>query len=290
MNILNQTAPYTLFGIEDMDYNSSKIIVLPIPYDNTTSYKTGAREGPRAIIDASRYLESYNEELDTDISKIGIFTMEEMMPNVSSPKAMAEEIQKEVSIILNDSKIPLLLGGDHSISIGALGAIAESQKEFSVLHFDAHSDSRDSFMGSKYSHASVMARAKEVCSSCYSVGVRSIDKQGMKKDSGDILFRKDMHEKSIAEIVNVISNKIKKNVYLTVDFDVLDPSEMPSVGTPEPDGLRFYEIMSIIKGVFEHKNIIGLDFTELAPIPGMVAPNYLAAKLIYLTLGYAFSK
>lgn len=290
MDTLNQTAPYNLFGIEDTDYKSSKIIVLPIPYDSTTSYKTGTRDGPRAIIDASRYLEPYNEELNTDISKIGIFTMKEMMPNVSSPEAMAKEIRKEVSVILNDSKIPLLLGGDHSISIGALAAVAESGKEFSVLHFDAHSDSRDSFMGSKYSHASVMARAREVCDRCYSVGVRSINKEGMEKHSGDILFRKDMHGKSLGEIVDIISSKIKKDVYLTIDFDVLDPSEMPSVGTPEPDGLKFYELIFIIKEIFKHKNIIGLDFTELAPIPGMIAPNYLAAKLIYLILGYALLK
>ncbi len=288
MNTLNQTAAYNLFGIEDANYDSSKIIVLPIPYDNTTSYKTGTREGPHAMIDASRYIELYNEELNAEVDQIGIYTLEEMMPNVSSPEIMSKEIHKEVSIILDDSKIPLLLGGDHSISIGAISAVSESRKDFSVLHFDAHADSRDRFMGSKYSHASMMARAREMCDSCYSVGVRSINKESMEKYSDEILFRKDMHKKSEKEIVEVISDNIKKNLYLTIDFDVLDPCEMPSVGTPEPDGLKFHKLLSIIKEVVSGRNIIGLDFTELNPIPGMVAPNYLAAKLIYLTLGYSF--
>ncbi len=288
MSVLNRGTPHNLFGIEDQDYGSSRIAVLPVPYDGTASYRTGTREGPHAMIEASRNIELYSEELGSDISKIGIFTLEEMLPNVSSPDAMVKEVENEVSAILDDSKVPLIIGGEHSISIGAISALARSSNGFSVLHMDAHSDSRDTFMGSKYSHACIAARARELCGSCYSVGVRSIDEGSAKRYDDTILLRKDMHHMSMDEIADRISKNTNDNIYLTVDLDVIDPAEMPSVGTPEPDGLTFHELSLIFSKVLTHKRVIGLDFTELSPIPGMVAPDYLAAKLAYLTIGYAF--
>jgi agmatinase len=281
--------PYTLFGIEGSSYEDAKVAVLPVPYDSTSSYKVGSREGPRAIIEASRNLEPYSEELGEAISdRIGIFTLEELAPDFNGPEGMVNRIAKEVGLILEDRKLPLLLGGEHTIAVGAVRAIAKSYDDFSVLHFDAHADSRDELNNTKYSHACVMARIREMCKSCYSVGIRSTDKESAKRYKNDTLYRKDMHKMGMKEIVDDILKHTKKKVYLTVDLDVIDPSEMPSTGTPEPDGLSFHEMAGILKGVLAKRDLIGADFTELSPAAGLVAPNFLAAKLIYLALGYAF--
>lgn len=288
MKILNAMPPYNLFGIEDQDYDKAKVVVLPIPYDSTSTYKVGSREGPHAIIEASRQVEFYSEELGRDISKIGIFTLDELAPDFDSPKKMVDRIAKEVSLILEDSKVPLLIGGEHTIAVGGVKAIAQKYKDFSVLHFDAHSDSRDEFFGTKYCHACIMARIREMCKSCYSVGVRSTTEELAKKHAASTLYMKDMRTMTTKQIVDSILKNTKKNLYITIDLDVLDPSEMPSTGTPEPGGMRYNDIKDILKGVLKERNLIGIDFNELCPIPGMHAPNFLAAKLIYQTLGYAF--
>ncbi len=288
MHVLNQTPPYNLFGIEEQDYDTAKVAVLPVPYDSTVSYRSGTRDGPRAIIEASRGMELYSEELDRDVSKIGIFTLEELAPDFSSPEGMVNRIKKEVDVLLRDSKFPILIGGEHTISLGAIKSIAENEKDFSVLHFDAHSDSRDEFMGAKVCHATVMARAREIVNKCFSVGVRSTDEKSAKDYEKDILFMKDMRGLGVNELAEIISKNTGKNIYLTVDLDVLDPSEMPSVGTPEPDGMRFRELAEVIGKLAKEKRFVGMDFTELSPIPGMIAPNYLVAKLIYLAIGSIF--
>lgn len=288
MKLLHAGPPYNLFGLEDSTYEKAKAVVFQIPYDSTTTYKSGARDGPHAVIEASRSIEFYSEELDFDISKIGIYTLDEIAPNLNSPEEMVKIIEKEVSQVLDDSKIPFLIGGEHTVAIGGIRAVAKKNKEFSVIQFDAHSDYRDEYAGSKFCHACVMARARDVCSSCFSVGIRSIDEESARKYGKDILYRKDMRKMSIDEIVNTIVKRTKSKVYITLDLDVLDPSEMPSTGTPEPDGLRFHELAAILKGVLAKKELIGMDFDELSPIGGMVAPNYLVAKLMFLTMGYAF--
>ncbi len=288
VRLLNSNAPYNLFGLEDQDYKKAKVVVLPIPYDSTSTYKVGSRDGPMAIIEASRNLELYSEELGRDVSKIGIYTLEELAPDFDSPKKMVERISKEVSMILEEKKLPLLLGGEHTIAVGAVDAISKHYREFSVLHFDAHSDSRDELMSTKYCHACVMARIREMCKSCYSVGVRSIDQMSAKLYGNDILFMKDMKKMSAKQIADKIIKRTKKNLYITIDLDVFDTSEMPSTGMPEPDGMRFGEMKEILSIILREKSLIGIDFNELCPIPGIAAPNALAAKLIYLTLGFAF--
>ena len=170
MKILNSMPEYNLFGLEQQDYDTAKVVVLPVPYDSTSTYKVGSREGPRAIIEASRHMELYNEELDEVTSdKAGIFTLEELAPDFNSPEGMVNRIAKEVSLILDDKKMPILLGGEHTIAVGAVKAFAKQRKDFTVLHFDAHADSRDEFFSTKYCHACVMARIREMCSSCYSI-------------------------------------------------------------------------------------------------------------------------
>ena len=287
MQILNSAAPYNLFGLEDQSYEKAKFVVLPVPYDSTMSYGSGSRDGPDAIIRASRHIELYSEELGFSPADAGIYTLEQLEPDVSGPEAMVKRIAREVSIIIDDGKVPLLLGGEHTVALGAVMAIANAGDDFSVLHFDAHSDSREEFMNSKYSHACVMARIRDMCKSTYSVGVRSIDEQGYSKYSKDILYMKDMRTMSDEAIVNSISKHIKENVYITIDLDVLDPSEMPSVGTPEPGGMRYTSLINILSGVLKGRKLIGADISELAPIPGMRAPDYLAAKLAYGLVGMA---
>ena len=286
MEILNALPPYNLFGIEEQNYKSARIVAIPIPYDSTTTYRSGTRDGPRAIIEASRNIELFSEELNRDVSKIWIYTTDEVAPDFSSPENMIKRIGKEIEPILNDKKMPLLLGGEHTITLGSLLALSKKEKDFTLLHFDAHSDSRDSFAGARYCHACIIPRANEFCKS-YSIGVRSVDEKTAKNNK-NILYMKDLHDMKTSEIINSINKNSSKSVYITVDLDVIDPTEMPSVGTPEPDGIYFRQLKEIIKGVAKLKRVIGMDFVELNPVPGFNAPNYLAAKLIYLSLGYLF--
>lgn len=288
MKLLHQLPPYNLFGIEDQDYSKAKVVAIPVPYDSTTSYKSGARDGPHAIIDASRNLELYDEEYKKEITEIGVYTTDEMQPSVGSPEETIGWIEKEIGLILDAKKLPLLIGGEHSIAVGSIMAVAKRNNDFSIIHFDAHSDYRDEYTGSRYSHACIMARARDVCESCYSVGVRSIDAESAKKYSNDILYMKDMQNLPADEIARIINKRTRQNVYITIDLDVLDNGEMPSVGTPEPNGMRFTHIDTVLRGILAEKNLLGMDVCELAPIPGIIAPNFLAAKLIFRTLEHAF--
>lgn len=290
MRILNATSPINLFGLEGQSYEKANFIAIPVPYDSTMSYGTGSRKGPMAIIEASRHMELYDEELNSNPSDAGVFTTEEIEPDVDSPEKMVRRISKEVGIVMDDGKIPILLGGEHTIALGGIYAASEHYKDVSVLHFDAHSDSRGEFMGSKYSHACIMSRARERCSKCVSVGVRSIDSESARLYKDSIIYMRDVRGGKISDISKRISDMLSKNVYLTVDLDVLDPSEMPSVGTPEPDGMRYNQITSILKLVLHGKRLVGFDISELSPIPGIVAPDYLAAKLAYSIVGYSRKK
>ena len=281
-------APYNLFGLEDQSYDSAKVVAVPVPYDSTTSYKAGARNGPMAIIEASRAVELYSEELGRKPSEASIFTTEELEPDVGSPERTVRRIEREIELIVADGKMPLLIGGEHTVALGAIGALAKAGKAFSVVHFDAHADSRQEFMGSKYSHACVAARARELARGVYSIGVRSTDEESAKLHSKDTLYMKDMRGMDAKTIADRIAARTEKSVYMTIDLDVLDPSEMPSVGTPEPDGMRFRQLVDVIAMLLRKKELLGFDVTELSPIPGQHAPNYLAAKLIYLIIGNSF--
>ena len=288
---LNQVAKHNLFGIDEQDYDAAKVAVLPVPYDATASYRTGARDGPDAIINASRNMELYSYELGKDISGIGIYTLPAMSPDVSSPENMIEGIKKEVGILLQDRKLPLLLGGEHTITLGALRAFKERNADFGVLCFDAHSDSRAELLGSRYMHGTVIARARELYPETFQVGLRSMDSAfATKADRQKALSQRELRGMGMRDAIEVIIDATPEKIYLTIDLDVLDPSEMPSVGTPEPDGLRFHELMQIIEELGQRKELVGLDVTELCPIPYLHAPDYLAAKLIYLTLGYFLSR
>ncbi len=290
MQPLNTLPKYNLFGLEEIEYEKAKVVVMPIPYDSTMSYQTGSRNGPRAIIAASRNMELYSYEIGADISEIGIYTTDELAPDFSSPENMIKRISKEVSLIIESNKIPILLGGEHTITIGALDAFKKSGKEISIVQLDAHTDSRDNLFGSKYMHATVMARAAEMFNNIVHVGIRSIDQEYAKTCNKERVFFADSLHENLDDVIKKVNKLTTKEIYLTIDLDVLDPSIMPSVGTPEPNGLSFAEATKFIKGISKEKNLVGFDIVELNPIPGIEAPNYTAAKLAYLTIGFFFKK
>jgi agmatinase len=289
MNLFNSEPPFNFLGFKKQNPKKSKVWVLPVPFEATVFNLGGTKEGPKAIIDASRNIEFFDEDLKKDISKIGIFTLPFLSLTKNSPKEAVFQIQKATEKILENKKFPVILGGEHTLTLGVALALKKFLKnDFSILQFDAHSDLRDEFEGTKYHHATFARRIVEdlkikICQ----VGIRAISKEEfefIKKENRVKVFYKRNYEKK--EILDFLTKK----VYLTIDLDALDPSIMPAVGTPEPEGLFFENILEIVKEVSKEKEILGFDVVELSPIPGFFAPNYLAAKLISKILGITFEK
>jgi agmatinase len=267
------------------DYNNSKIIILPVPYDETSTWMKGANKGPEAIIEASVYLELYDIETDKEVYLNGIYTAPQDEYN-KLPEIMVQQVKKKVSTYLKDNKFVVSLGGEHSISIGAIYAHLEKYPEMTVLQLDAHSDLRDEYHGSKYNHACVMARAIEKCEAVQ-VGIRSMDITEKKNIRPEKMFYcEDIIKKNnwMDEIIKELNN----NVYITIDLDVFDPSIMPATGTPEPGGMLWYDVLNLLKNVSDKKNIVGFDVVELCPNKFVKHSDFFAAKLIYKLLGYIF--
>lgn len=266
-------------------YENSEIAILPVPYDGTSTWIKGADRGPDAIIEASENMELYDIETESEVYRKGIATLEPVS-EASSPESMASEVERRMDAILNDRKFPVLIGGEHSVSIGAFRAMKKHYENFSVLQLDAHSDMRDSYEGSGHNHACVMARAKE-SATVMQVGIRSScteEKKNIERER--IIYA---HERIDSETwMYEVSQKLNDNVYVTIDLDVFDPAIMPSTGTPEPDGLQYREVVNLIQLINARHNIIGLDIVELCPNDNNKAPNFLAAKLIYQILSIKF--
>ncbi|MFH1780604.1 MAG: agmatinase [Candidatus Nealsonbacteria bacterium] len=271
--------PFNFLGLNDQDYGKARVAVFPVPYNSTTYWKSGTKDGPQAIIEASRHVELYDIETKRDASKQGIFTLELLEPSKNSPEETVARIKSVVDKLLQDGKFPMMLGGEHSITLGAVQAVRERFSDFSVLQIDAHSDLRDEFEGTKYHHACVMKRIKDLGLSITQVGIRSVSEG---EEIENVFFAPDVP-------VDKIISTLKDKVYLTFDLDGLDPSIMPSTGTPEPGGLLWYETLNLIKEVARRRKIIGADVVELDPIPGLTAPDFLAAKLVYKIISYLFN-
>ncbi len=265
--------------------SNSKIVVIPVPYDKTSTWIKGADNGPSAILEASANMELYDIETDSEIYKSGIYTASPVVESASSEKMM-NSVKNKVNNYIKKGKFAVVLGGEHSISIGSIKAHVENYNNLCVLQLDAHSDLRDSYNGSKYSHACVMARAREICP-IVQVGIRSIDSSEFKVMNKErVFFAKDIQKNKewVKGVVRLLSDK----VYLTIDLDVLDPSIMPSTGTPEPGGLLWYDILALLKEVIDKKELVGFDIVELCPNPANKAPDFLASKLLYKILSYKF--
>lgn len=264
---------------------SSKIVILPVPYDGTSTWGKGADRGPQAIIEASNNMEIYDIETDTEVHLLGIHTAEPVLES-SSPEAMTKAVYKEVKKYLNKNKFTVTLGGEHSVSIGAIQAHAEKYEDLTIVQIDAHADLRDEYLGSKYNHACVMARAREFAP-CIQIGIRSMSvEESYVVEPGRIFYARDINDNETwkYDMLSILSN----NVYITFDLDAFDPSIMPSTGTPEPGGLLWFQTIEILRRISEKSNIVGFDVVELAPNPDVKAPDFVASKLIYKLLTYKF--
>jgi len=278
---------YNFGGLEEKfsKYEGSNVLMVPVPYDGTSTWIKGADKGPDAILEASANMELYDIEYDTEFYTVGIHTCEPLGP-YSSPEVMSQEVYNFVKKHI-DNKFIVLLGGEHSISTGTIKAHAEAYDSLTVLQLDAHTDLRDEYEGSKYNHACAMARAKEYCPVIH-VGIRSQCTEELGSFNRDHIFYAHEIVNNKYWIEDVIDQIKTKNVYITIDLDVFDPSIMPSTGTPEPGGLHWYETLELLEQVHRKRNVVGFDVVELCPNEINKAPNFLAAKLVYKMIGYKF--
>jgi agmatinase len=267
-------------------YERAKFVVIPLPYDLTSTYQSGSRRGPGAILDASANMELYDEELRQETYKAGIHTLPFLDADARGPAEMMKSIRRTVAGIITDGKIPVMLGGEHSISFGAVQAVREAFPELTVLQLDAHADLREAYQGTPFSHAAVARRIAEICP-LVQAGIRS-----MSVEEAEFLATSPVKSYPADFILDggswceTICGDLQGDVYITVDLDVLDPAFMPATGTPEPGGIAWRDLIRLIRGVAQRCRIRGFDVVELAPIPGMVAPDFLASKLIYRIMGY----
>ncbi|HHD11183.1 MAG TPA: agmatinase [Deltaproteobacteria bacterium] len=262
--------------------------VLPVPYDFTTSYMGGARRGPAAIIDASMNMELYDEELECEPWQAGIETLTPLEVTTVGPEKMVQRVEAACTELLEKGcLIPVLLGGEHSITTGTIRALKKKYPALSVLQLDAHADMRESYQESPYNHACVARRISEVCT-LVQVGIRSLSTEEAEflgsTDRVNTYFAKDIVKEGMP-LEDILSG-LTEDVFVTIDLDVFDPSIMPSTGTPEPGGLGWYDVTGLLRCVAENRNIVGFDVVELSPMAGNVAPDFLAAKLVYKLMGY----
>ncbi len=263
----------------------AEIVILPVPYDGTSTWQKGADKGPDALIDASMHMELYDIETDSQVYLKGIHTAKPVQVK-KSPEETVNKVEKSVKRYLDKDKFVVVVGGEHSISTGTVKAHLEKYQDFTVLQLDAHSDLRHEYEGSKFNHACVMARISELCP-IVQVGIRSSDiseKDALSKSC--VFFAENIHKNS--DWMGKALSKLSKKVYITIDLDVFDPSIMSSTGTPEPGGLLWYNVLMLLKAVFDDKEVVGFDIVELCPNPKNKAPDFLAAKLIYKLLSYKY--
>jgi agmatinase len=281
--------PFNFGGLEPRlsDFQSSRVLIWPVPFEKTVSYGRGTSEGPAAIIDASRYMEVYDEEIGGETSTIGIHTLPAADAGMS-PDEMMPALQQQAQVLLTTGKFLCMLGGEHSITGPVVRAFREKFPDLSVLQIDAHADLRDSYEGSRHSHASAMRRVVEVCPAVQ-VGIRSLSAEEARAIPSlptRVFYAKDINGRS--DWFEDAVGSLTQNVYLTIDVDGLDPSLIPSTGTPEPGGLTWYEVLTLIRTLAAKRNVVGMDIVELCRSAESNAPSFLAAKLVYKTLGYVF--
>ena len=280
-----------MFGGSDNKFTSfekAKVVILPVPYGKTVTYRKGTENGPQAILEASDNLELFDEELGKETCLIGINTAPLLKVNDSSPEDMIASVEEKTADIYKQDKMPVIIGGEHTLTIGAARAAKTKFKDLSILYFDAHCDLRNEYAGNKYSHACVARRLLEIAP-VIEVGVRSLSKEENDfASSEDIKIIKMFDMLKGKDWLGAIKKQLSKNIYISIDLDVVDPSIIPSVGSPEPGGIQWYEFLKAMREIIAHKNVVGLDVVELCPVKGILWPDFTAAKLIYKILGYIF--
>jgi agmatinase len=273
------TPPYS-------DWERARVVVLPVAYEGTTEWRSGTRDAPRAIISASRYLELYDLELDWEIYRVGIHTLPELQPEMAGPEHMVQRVYEVARGLLEQEKTVLMLGGEHTLTLGMVRAYREKYQALSVLQLDAHADLRQSYLGTKFSQATVMRRIYELCP-VVPAGIRSLSQEEhhfISEAGISPLYACDLISGRVTS--KQVSDSLSKEVYITVDLDVLDPGIMPAVGTPEPGGIGWYGLLDLLSEVAQARQIVGFDLVELCPREGPGSCAFLAAKLAYKLIGY----
>jgi len=271
-------------------FADSAVVVLPVPVDRTTSYVGGTRNGPHEILQASSHMELWDEEMKADVHAVGIYTLPEMELPFGEMEPLIDEIERVAYEIIGRDKFLVTLGGEHSITPPLVSAASRKYPGLSVLQIDAHADMRDAFMGTPYNHACAMRRSLEYAR-LTQVGIRSLS-----TEEAEILPRLnttlfyDVDMRRDPAWIDAVIETLEPDVYLSIDVDAMDPAIMPATGTPEPGGLSWAEITALVRATAERRRIVAADVVELSPIPGLVAPNFLTAKLVYKVLTYKYAK
>ncbi len=281
---------HNFMGVRRAKFGDARVVVLPVPYEGTVTYGAGTRNGPQAIIAASKHVELYDDELDCEPYAWGIHTLLEMETDNRNPDEMFQSIREMGKRLAASDKLIVTLGGEHSITPGMVAAFAEVYDPISVLQLDAHADLRDEYGGTRYSHACSMRRVLEHCPAVQ-VGIRSLSRPEMRfiqREGLPVFFMRDMRKQ--ANWIDDAIEHLAENVYVTIDLDVFDPSIMPSIGTPEPGGLLWDEMLKFLRMLAQKRRIVAFDVVELSPQSGNTAPDFLAAKLVYKLMGYIFKR
>ncbi|QXP61230.1 agmatinase [Olleya sp. HaHaR_3_96] len=280
-----QTKTYAGIPEELAKLEKAKIVLIPVPYDGTSTWQKGADKGPEAFLDASENMELYDLETGTEVYNQGVYLADAVTEN-SSPEAMVDAVHRVTKKYIKKNKFVTIFGGEHSISIGTIRAFNEMFPSLTVLQLDAHADLRKEYEGTTCNHACALYEASQT-TNLIQVGIRSMDAiETTVMDKEKTYFA---HEMALDDTwVDSAIDQMTDNVFITIDLDAFDPSIMPSTGTPEPGGLLWYETLEFLKQVFEEKNVVGFDIVELCPNKVDKSSDFLAAKLYYKMLSYKF--
>ncbi len=278
------TVPDNFLGLSptQSEYRRARFAVLPIPYDATTSFMSGTRCGPRAIITASQQVELYQPELGGEFVAAGVATLEPLQPNVAGPEAMHRDIFRAARGVVRDGKFLLSLGGEHGITSALVKAVRTRHRQVTVVQIDAHADLRNAYEQSHYSHASVMRRIHDLGVGFIGVGIRNFsleEARFMKRQGITPILARDCRGE--ADWIQRVLAAVGDTVYLTIDIDGFDPAYAPGTGTPEPGGLDWYQVTALLRALTEQCTVVAADIVEVIPIPGQVVTEFLAAKLAY---------
>lgn len=278
-------------GVPDefANYERSKVVLIPVPYDGTSTWVKGSDKGPEAFLEAAENMELYDIETNSEVYKEGIFLCDPITEN-SSPEKMCVAVHGKVNEEIQSGKLVTLFGGEHSISIGAIEAMANHYDDLTVLQIDAHADLRPTYEGSACNHACAVHWASKH-TNLIQVGIRSMDiSENEFMNREQTYFAQRCHEQEDRKWMQQVLDQCSDNVYITIDLDAFDPSILPSTGTPEPGGLGYYQVLDLVKQVIQQCNVVGFDIVELCPDPQERSSDFLAAKLYYKMLSYYFTK
>ncbi|MGH7596523.1 MAG: agmatinase [bacterium] len=287
----NLKVPNNFLGLEPnlSNYNNARVAILPLPYEATTSYGSGTKRGPAAIIKASQQVEFFDEELNLEPCQVGIATTKAPAFGKAGGAQAVKKIAASCRALLNDGKFVIGLGGEHTVTPGMVQAMYERYPDLWVIQLDAHSDLRDEYAGSPYSHACAMARVVELCP-LVGLGIRSgiAGERERLKPPSRVYYAHEMRQMGAARWMEEVFNLVGPRVYLTIDLDFFNPAEMPAVGTPEPGGFGWYEALDFLRELFSRREVVGGDIVELMPLRGIPAADFWAARLAYKLIAYKF--